>query len=175
MADYDLAHGEHVVMTQENVWNGSSPSSRSELVLTNKNVIWVDKTLLGKTKDLQKYPLAGMQPAELKGGASPSLVVRYSNHKVCFNFMGEKKKKVQKWVNQINALLADQSHMQSNQPVSSQQDFAVQAAATATHARQSLGHSATTVKCAFCGAPLHGHVGKTGRCSYCDSEQVLSA
>ena len=203
-ANYDLMPNEAILLKQNSVAHGGVLSAYiHELVLTNKNLIFVNKGVLGNIKGIYKYPLNqikmfnGMPQAIMGklGNGTASLVVYFINGQTeVFYFDGFNKTIIKKWIKAIrNTVGSDEESLHTYDDSN-----------TVSEAIKGLGNQINglknsfistveeksnitipplpsfvgkgnqiTKKCISCSAPLTGIKGQKVRCKYCDTDQVL--
>ena len=167
MAKFKLVPGEHEVLETESVMNRNTSSIITlpgKFLLTNKRLVWFEKSLLGTPKNFQEYPLDGVRhvSASKRSGSEPELMIGYDTYSLSFEFA--EKETAENWAITIRSMLAQRQRMQQG-GAKSQQDKAQHAPA----------QKVVAVSCAYCGAPINGLAGRLARCRYCDSEQVVDA
>lgn len=182
---YDLDSNESVVLKNTRVKTGGVFATYTdELVLTNLNIIYINKNFLGKVKSVNKYSVKQIKVYNDKAQALlgtddrgyPQLEVYLKSGQVAFGF--ETKTEIKKWVNSINELVTGDP---GPYPTSDNIAFAGAAIVADTLKgtidafQQAFGkkQEKVTANCNSCNAPLIGFKGQTVTCKYCGSKQVL--
>lgn len=166
-----------------------------ELILTNKNIIWVSKGMFGNTKGLQKYPLNQIkvingeaQAFVGKGSAGmPNLQVYFINGQEAFQFQNSSKRGIAKWVNEISKVLtghdSSRGSVTTQSAIPGKEYLAETLKDTVVVFKNALGITSkkvadaapekVTKKCIGCMAPLTQTKGQNVLCRYCDTVQIL--
>jgi hypothetical protein len=117
LAKYNLEPNESILIQRTGVLRETGSllmkPFTDELILTNKNIIWISKGMFGNTKGVQKYPLNQVkvingeaQTFVRKGSAGkPNLHVYFINGQEVFQFQNTSKREMAKWVNEISKVL----------------------------------------------------------------------
>jgi len=200
MADLNLQPNESVVMKSDHVRYITSSGFMSpyvdkytnELILTNLNIILVNKSQFGKTKGVQYYPLNQIKVFDGKASALlskqrsglPQLEIYFMQGQEAFGF--ESKQEVLKWVSNINQLLVgkvvgidDSDDMtlpgtaQIVEPLKATIDAFKGAFSLKSETKQEVSQEVVTGKCTACSAPISGVKGQAVKCQYCGSDQQL--
>ena len=113
--EYRLMPNESVILKEVSVAHGGiMASTTDELLLTNMNIICVDKGIFGNTKGFFQYPLSQIKkyngkPQVMMGKRSNgtrALEVYFLNGEVeYFSFASGNKKKINQWVEAINKVV----------------------------------------------------------------------
>jgi len=187
---YGLQPNEVVLLKDERVMHGGMWSSYTdELLLTNLNLVLLKKGMLGKPKDVLRFPLTQIkvynqqaQAAIGKGMTGSDLLeVYFLNGQEQFAFQSGGTNKINEWIAKINQAVTG-----NEAPVQQSSSMALPGAEkVAGVLKDTLGvfkskfGSQTEApvriagKCRGCGAPLAGFRGQTITCAYCDSTQQL--
>ena len=115
MAKYRLMPNESIILQEVSVAHGGVMAIYTdELILTNQNLVCINKGVLGNTKNVFQYPLSQVRrfngrPQVMMGKLSngiPTLDV-YFNNGGCesFNFQSGNKRNIKKWMNAIVSIL----------------------------------------------------------------------
>ncbi|MGI6118711.1 MAG: hypothetical protein ACOYBC_10045 [Bilifractor sp.] len=189
MSEYQLQPNEVIILRSENIAHGGRLASFSnELILTNLNVVFVQKSLLGKSKNMEVFPLKLIKIYNGKAQAVSGSQNGYASLDIFFRdgleqFRFSNKSEIPRWVNEISKLLtgreADTSSRKIYDPLETYKD-------SVDSMRSIFGldpkfkkdnspvkEVVITKRCISCKAPLTGHKGETLRCEYCDTEQTL--
>lgn len=184
MENYSLAPDEGIIIQYNGAYHNGN---RSEIILTNQNLICVEtnvKLFRKDTYNVVKFPVRQIkvingqaQASVMKDGGEWTLQVLMKNGTERFKFSSgnfdsiKKKQEANKWVEQISLLLTGKS---AEKPVDTSLIGNVK------NVLGSIGINKkekepenVTVKCIGCMAPLAGQRGQTVRCKYCDTEQTL--
>jgi hypothetical protein len=192
---YNLQPNEAVIMKSERVQCGGLLSaSTDELLLTNLNIVLVNKGFLGNTKNVQHFPL---DQIKLFNGKAQVMVSTQQKRKLevyfwygheSFTFV--KKKEAKLWAENISKLLkaAAQQSQSADTQAGKKVDtgdvdrtipgtgfIAETLKDTADTFKGVLGIKAkkVAVKCSSCGSAISGTKGEVVRCQYCDTDQKL--
>lgn len=196
--NYHLAPDEALIVKSESVtYVEGLKRTACELVLTNKNIILIKKGMMGKAKDVNYFPVAGIKTYNGQAqalfsqsfGTAPKLEVNFIDGIVAVEFLS--KKEALNWVNKINILLtgnpADDSQSISGAPLTG----ALEPLADAVGGiKQMLGLKSKSVQsdspsgairprqqvvayCTSCGASISGLESSAVKCEYCGNEQML--
>ena len=183
MAVSDLDIDEAVILQEEGVRVGSSGSA--DLVLTNKNIIQVNRGFWGGTKGSIKYPLESLKTlngkANVRVGKDRSGVKQLElyfadcNGSYQFNHMFAENN----WMREI--IKAHKSRMAAieNEQKAKRDKPSILQSITGTieSAKDGLlakrSQPQKTCKCPKCGAELTGIKGAEVQCSYCDTIVII--
>ena len=180
MIIYDLGQDEVVIMQDAHVTDAASGSVT--LVLTNENIIQVNKGFWGNDKSYEKYPLLKLKeyngkPNVLVGKApngTARLELYFSSFEKYYTFQSTFAER--KWANAIakayKACVVDAKKVERAKadkgaifaPILNTFDSAKNAIKPKPKAPKVI-----TVKCPRCGAELKGEKGSEVTCSYCDA------
>lgn len=193
-AKIPLLPNEAIIFRNDSVMHGGIMAPYTdELVLTNMNVIYVKKGIVGNVKRIQKFPLDQItmyngEPQAILGkqhNGSPQLEIYFMNgQQENFAFQSGGKKKVNQWINEIcKAVTGHESSAASKSGgILGAGYLAGTIKGTVDTFKGVLGAKPkeqapvvvpVTKKCISCSAPLSGNKGETVQCRYCDTEQVL--
>lgn len=171
---------ECVLLKSENVSYGSGlTKSVSELILTNKAIIYAKKGLLGGKNHL-RFPLDKIKIYENKvqamqsknSAGEPSLDIYFLEGQESFAF--KNKKDISTWISKMNDLLIKNDSDENKNPVIPGTEFI---AKTLKNTIDSCGEIfgfkkkdvKVTIKCPNCGATVTGTKGETKQCPFCDT------
>jgi hypothetical protein len=198
MANYNLQPNESIIMKSTGIiyGNGILNSNQDELILTNLNIILVQKGVMGNTKNIQSFPVNQIKmfngQAQVTLGKTrnllPQLEVYFKNRQEFFGFMN--KSEAVKWINNINKLLTGNTDYSDSNADSKKlmtipgtelvattlkDTFDTVKGVFSSNSRSSSNPTnvKVTIKCLGCGAPLSGIQGNAIRCKYCDTDQSL--
>lgn len=111
MTDYNLDIDEAVILQNNNVacTTNSLPVFKDELVLTNKNIIYVCIGVFGRVKEIKKYPLEQIkmynnkpQVLILKAkDGNKEMQIFTVNQQMSFRFRDSEKKQMPIWIDKI--------------------------------------------------------------------------
>lgn len=182
MSVYQLDQNEAVIMHASNVLCGSS---RVDLILTNKNLIQVNKGFFGGDKDSQKYPLKDLKV--LNGKANVLIGKSSAGQKQMELYFNGYERKYH-----FGAMLAEnkwssaiiKAHKQLMDEIEREQKAASgkgnilkSIAGTFDSAKEKVlpkkAPSMKTIKCPKCGAELSGEKGSAVQCPYCNATVVI--
>lgn len=195
MPDLDLHSDEYVVMKAEGVRytgrpapsnGGAVGSYNKDLVLTNRRIILITKSMFGKTKDTKCFSVRDIKnidgkPQAIAAGAELELYL--SSGQEYFTFGSSRKKEVKEWAHHLSNLLTG-----SSEPFSGGKEKALPGSA---YVAETLRDTVDTFKLAFgrkvnpskpesrarqctsCGASISGLAGQVVRCQHCDMTQQL--
>lgn len=174
---------ECVLLKNENVSYGSGlAKSESDLILTNKAIIFVKKGLLGVGKNQLRFPLEKIKIYENKAQAmegktstgEPALDIYFLDGQENFGF--KNKKDISTWIKKINELLVkdkkDESDENKNPVIPGTEFIAKTLKNTIDSCSDILGFKKKNVKitinCPNCGATVTGTKGESEPCPFCD-------
>ena len=176
-----LDEEECVLLKSENVSYGSGlTKSESDLILTNKAIIYVKKGLLGVGKNHLRFPLEKIKIYENKAQAmqgknsagEPSLEIYFVDGQEKFAF--KNKKDISTWISKINDLLIKKDSGDNEKPVIPGTEFIAKTLKnTIDSCSDIFGFKKkdvkVTIKCPNCGATVTGTKGESEPCPFCDS------
>lgn len=183
MSNLDLAPNEGIIIQYDGVYHNKKDS---EIVLTNMNLICVEKNmgLFKTTYNVVKFPVNQIkivneqaQASVLKDGTDWVLQILMKNGTEKFTFVCDllqgfkKKQEADKWVEQISLLLTGKSA--TNITDTSIVGGLKSVLGSVGIKVKPKEVEQVTTKCIGCMAPLSGQKGQTVRCKYCDTEQTL--
>lgn len=198
MAGYQLDPDERVILRAQDVKidNDSSLFPReSELMLTNKSIVYTRKGLLGKVKGYDTWPLAsirmldGVPQCRLDSSEfmEHKLEVSFRDGLVSFVFGSlEAKKEVRSWVNEINVILtgseASEEHLRSTGVGAFTDGDAIAetvgsifgAFEGALSRKRAESAPVVACRCPSCNASVKGRRGTTVTCPYCDTHVTIA-
>lgn len=197
MAKFSLLPNESIILKNESVMHGGFMATYTdELILTNQNIVYVSKGMLGNTKNVQRFPVNQIkmydgEPQAILGkqqNGMPQLEIYFLNGNESFAFQFSGKKEVAKWINAICKLVTGHESNTVSPSFGSaiigteylaetlkgtvdtfKNAFGIKSKAT----DDSVSSEKATKKCISCSAPLTGTKGQTVHCKYCDTDQVL--
>lgn len=198
MVKYNLEPNESILMQRTGVLRETGTLMKlytDELILTNKNIIWVSKGMFGNTKGVQKYPLnqvkvIGGEAQAFVGKSSngmPNLQVYFINGQEVFQFQSFSKRGIAKWVNEISKVLtgheSTRGSLTSQSAIPGKEYLAETLKDTVGVFKDSFGMKSKNVpdavpekvtkKCIGCMAPLTDTKEQSVLCRYCDTVQIL--
>lgn len=179
MGIYTLDEDEVFIMRASDVMVGTF--GKADLVLTNKNIIQVNKGFFGGEKDAEKYPLAELKVyndkaniVSTKNKAGKRQVEMYFSdfEKVYFFdsiFLQNK------WVSEVKKV--HKQHLEDAEKARKQAVGKASVFKTLTDSAKGIIPKHTpvskTIKCEKCGAELSGLKGEVIRCEYCSFENTI--
>ena len=201
MAKLQLMPNEVIILKETNVAHGGVMAiNNDDLILTNLNIIYVDKGILGNQKEIIYYPLKtlktynGVPQVEI-GHLSTgrrTLEFNFSNGIEVFHFDNLPDQEYDKWVDTIKGIITRNDNNVNSNTYSSEimktDEFTREIGvlkdeyrglgkeligAFAFKPAEGTENKATSKKCISCSAPLAGRKGMLVKCKYCDTEQVL--
>lgn len=166
-----------------------------EVILTNKNFVWINKGVFGKTKGIRKFPLdqlkivnGEVQAFVGKGSTGiANLELYFINENRVFQFQNSSKREIAKWVNEISQVLTGRNSTRNSvfyQPAIPGTEYVTETFKNAVgllkntiglNSKDTSGVASEklTKKCLGCKAPLTGTLEQTITCRYCDTVQIL--
>lgn len=193
--NFNLASDESIIIKEINVADGGLISPYTdELILTNRNIIHIDKGVFGNIKTVHYYPLKDIKKynnnaqvilTKLSNGEH-IMEIYFQNELLKFRFQYNNKKTIKKWINMINETLGfqpleteDGINVAINE-VGKQFNSVSDSIRKVFLSKNSINHnevdkecSIINGKCISCSAPLTGKKGTTIKCRYCDTKQIL--
>lgn len=185
MTDYDLDYDEAVIMQETGVSTGIFETA--DIVLTNKNIIQVNRGILGGVKNSFKYPLTNLKT--LKGKAnvmvgkssngSKQLELYFTDCEKYFRFNSARTENT--WVREIikahKDRMAEIAEIQKQNPIETKSVFK-SLTGTIESARGLFSVKRRTpvqksCKCPKCGDELTGSKGSEVECSYCGTKVII--
>lgn len=192
-SNYNLSAQEFVIMKHGQVSASEKFTSfTGELILTNQNLIFINKGVYGKVKDTKKIPINRIKIANNKAQVFITTVT-YGLHKIEVyllngqeKFIFASKKDAERWVSKINQVITEGDIEVDDSPnapilgteaitsvIKGTKDALREAFGLKTNNSESNSIERVTMKCSYCGAPVSGNKNKVVRCSYCNSEHTL--
>lgn len=171
MAVYVLDNDEAVIIKLSDAHLGSGINT-VDLILTNKNIIQVNKGFFGGEKDSIKYPLTDLKnlngKPNVRVGKSRSgkkqLELYFFNHEIAYTLPGYFKEN--SWVSAITKAYKKRiSDLEKSNK--SGKDSLLGAIKGKIAGNKPLPQK--TCKCPKCGAELFGVKGEDVKCAYCDA------
>lgn len=192
-AEYKLSPNEAMIMKQERVIHGGVMANfTDELLLTNLNLVLIEKGTFGNVKNIQVFPVnqikvfnnqAQIMMSKTRGGY-PQIEVYFVNGQENFGF--ESKKDATNWIININQLVTGgevQINTSAKTAIPGTEMIVDALGGTVDAFKGAFGfkskNSSTespekiAKKCSSCGAMISGKTGQIVRCSYCDADQQL--
>lgn len=181
MAAYNLDADETVILHEVGVSAGAV--RKVTLLLTNKNIIQINKDIWGEDKDSIKYPLSNLK--EIKGKANVLICRNRNGVKQLELFFSDCEKHYQfnkafaenTWAREI--IKAHKNRMtEINQKTKSEKNSVLQLiSGTIETTKDKLISQRSSLKksckCPTCGAELVGNKKEKVKCDYCDSVVVI--
>lgn len=190
----NLQSNEAILMEKDNVAHGGLTARYSDkLILTNLNVIYIKKGVMGNVKDIQYFPVKRIKVFDGKAQAritatrngTPALSIGFLDSQEEFSFMSATKKEICNWVDQISVLVTG-NHASSeltNDVKTPMETVASQFQDTISTFKNIFGSSAkqeekeinknTVATCPGCGATVSGSPGQIVTCPFCDRKLKL--
>lgn len=179
MKAYELGHDEIVIMQDANVSEGNTKVS---LILTNQNIIQVNKGFFGGEKNSEKYPLIQLKEHNGKPniliGKEPNGEIRlelyFVGYEKYYSFPGRTTEK--KWAGAI-----EKAYKELNPNQKKEDKVKIDIGGIFTPLKGPIGMAAKALtpkpkerkskmnKCPRCGAELVGKQGEEIKCVYCDA------
>ena len=187
---YELGPNECIIMRHDSVkYKGSN--YRNELILTNQNLVLVEKGVFKGIKDIYVFPLREIKKYNGEAQAIMSkgrdgfqhLQVYFINGMQDFGFeLG--RFEIRKWIDAINKTVMGKDYKPSSSSTTSTigNGLGILSGMVKDTMKDVLGvdvklpplpSSSVTTKCCSCKAPLVGKKGEIVRCKYCDTEQSI--
>ncbi|MDO4188456.1 MAG: hypothetical protein Q4D29_05635 [Lachnospiraceae bacterium] len=191
MEDLGLSFDEAIILENEKVKRGTNLISNytNKLVLTNRNLIYVEYNMLRKPKNIEKMPLNTIRTYNGRAQVSAkrevsgyvSLDVYFNNGPEKFIFLTMTTKEPQKWVESINSIINGVAVSMNigKSAVESATEMVADSIAsiagtftTAFNKRMNKGKMETT-ECPSCTASVKGQAGTVVVCPYCGRQIKL--
>lgn len=183
MADYDLDEDEAVILQETGVNAGKFETV--DLILTNKNIIQINRGFLGGTKKSIKYPLSKLKIFKGKANVligksrngEKQLELYFTDCEKYYKFNSARGERT--WVHEIIKAHKDRMAESAKSQKESFGKNSIFQSITGTmeSAKNILSAKRTpvkkTCKCPNCGAELTGSKGSEVQCSYCDAIVVI--
>ncbi len=183
MSVYELDIDEAVILQDSNVTAGRSNIT---LILTNRNIIQVNKGLFGGDKEAWKYPLLDLK--ELNGkpnvrigksrSGSTQLELYFQGYEKAYSFQGMLAER--KWASTIEKAYKAASAELKKAEKAKKNAVEVFAPLKGTienaknvFTSKTKGPKIKVMKCPECGAELVGEKGEQVRCSYCEALIII--
>lgn len=198
MAEYSFAEDEYVVLKAQEVRldgkKGFSIPRDSELMLTNRNIVFPVKGLTGKVKDYKVFPLSGIRLVDGKPQCrldtsdfmDVKLELSLNSGLVTFVFGGmDGKKEIREWINAIYQILLGQEAPEDALGKGKFESFMDEENIADTFGRvfgsfenafarkRAEAASDVAARCPSCDASLKGRPGETMACPYCGTYVTL--
>ncbi|WP_052345844.1 hypothetical protein [Paucisalibacillus sp. EB02] len=185
MNQYNLRSDEVVILKQNRIARGGIMANHTdELILTNLNLILINKSLFGKVKNISRFPVDQIKVFNGKAqtilgkraNGSPQLEVYFTNGQEYFGF--ESKKVVRDWIRAINQLVLGQDSaidIFDNRTIPGTEFIASSIKDTLNTVKGVFGKQPVKVtqECKSCGASISGFEGQVISCQYCDTNQQM--
>lgn len=191
--NYTLQPNESIIMKSGRITHGGLMIGYTdELVLTNLNIILIEKGVFGNVKNIKYFPINQIKVYNGKPqviltkqqNGFPKMEVYLLNGQDAFGF--ESKKEAEKWINNINQLFSgtsegyDDTESKAIPGVEFVADvlkdtFDTFAGAFGFKSKTKANATQEKIakKCSSCGSQISGTKGQVIRCQYCDSDQQL--
>lgn len=193
MGDYKLEINEGIVLKNQNAFHpvGKKIGSMGELILTNLNIIYIKKGMLGGTKEVIKLPLNQIKiidgnpqiRLERRTNGTTQMEIYFFNSEECFYFNDFGNKELIKWIDKIHEIL-------TGEPAKIDEDdrnYVPGLSEVANTLKESIGtfkqafgikekkqeKEKMATRCISCDAPLFGEKGATIKCKYCGVKQTI--
>lgn len=176
---YTLDEDEAVITRASDVTVGIF--GRADLMLTNKNIVQINKGFWNEETGFEKYPLASLRiyngKANIvvtKNNAGKRQVELYFNNFEKIYFF-DKVSIENKWISDVKK--AHRQYLENAEKARRKTSKNINILKALTDSAKSLIPQRTpiskTFKCKKCGAELHGLKGETIRCEYCNYENTI--
>ena len=183
MSKYQLDSDEVTLVECEDVSriNEKGKRAKGDLVLTNKRMIWITKSFLGRSKNIQQRPLETIKQyrnqvqvrAEEKFGEATSVRVFFDTADITYEI--DEKQKARKLIQGINEVLTGSPY--GNIVNSSIENLANSIAGTANTVLSAFSKykkpQYVACTCEHCGANISGNKDTLVKCPYCGYDSVL--
>lgn len=183
MSIFELGIDEAVILQDSNV---SASGSKVTLILTNQNIIQVNKGFFGGDKDAWKYPLLDLK--ELNGkpnvrigksrNGSTQLELYFQGYERAYSFQGMLAER--KWAGAIEkaykAAVAEMKKAEKTRKTVGEVFAPLKGTienAKSVFSFRTKEPKIIVMKCPKCGAELVGEKGEQVRCSYCEAIVTL--
>ena len=185
---YELKPNEGIILQTINVKRVGGADFADELILTNLNIIYVDRGMLTKrVVNVKYYPLNRLKMLEGKpqvikslngkNGAS-QLTIQFNNESVSFQFSFRSNRNIKKWIKKITEVSTGEKYIDHGNAIPG-------AKKTVRIIRDTIGAVGSvlkekktsdkiiTVKCSACKASMSGNKNQVLICEYCGKKQKL--
>ncbi len=180
MLELNLNKNECIILANTYViYDGKALSQGHELILTNQNLIVIEKGFFKTKKVLKKIAINTIKILNGK----PSIIIHNNNYILISHFEGEdkfgfqNKKEAIKWINKITDIvcgididLADDNR--NNIPIVENVAGFIKDAAD-TFINTLFPKKNNVIKCKHCGAQIYGKKGNDVKCSFCNNINKL--
>lgn len=183
--EFHLLEGETVIKRAEKVNYGKPLSTPNhDLILTNRALILTKKSILGKVKEVIRFPLSDVV---ISGGdpqvklskpdnVTAALDVYLSDGIEQFKFTFDQE--VEDWIADITEVITGRKVERKTgfEDISDMMAFADNVAGAVNHVKSAFGIKPTeqgAIKCSGCGSSLSGTVGEVLKCPYCGTFNKL--
>lgn len=191
MEDLGLSFDEAIILENEKVKRGTNLISNytNKLVLTNRNLIYVEYNMLRKPKNIEKMPLNTIRTyngqaqvsAKREVSGYVSLDVYFNNGPEKFTFLTMTTKEPQKWVESINSLIngvavsmnTGKSTVESATEIVADSIASIAGTFTTAFNKKMNKGKMETIECPSCTASVKGQVGTVVMCPYCGRQIKL--
>ena len=181
-SNLNLGYDEAVVLKQDRIKHGGVMAGNTDtLVLTNKRIIYIKKSIFGKENGIESFELSNIKIYENRAQAviansdngGPTLEIYFNSSIESFGF--DSNRDIVTWIKKINELttgkvVKDEEVDNSNFFVPIIQTVANTIKTTLGIYKETFGTKETKVqascKCDGCGATCVGFKGETGKCQY---------
>jgi len=186
--DFKLQPNEGVLIQSINIKRVGASDFFDELILTNLNIIYVDRgKFRRKVINVIYYPIVEIKRLKNKPqisfglngkNGSPQLQIYFNNGKESFEFARKSKKEINKWIKAINSLVQNKTIERQSKAIPGvkvvtetiRDTFGVIANTLTENLRKK---QIITTKCIGCYAPLTGGKNETVVCKYCNTKQKI--
>ncbi|QWC00206.1 hypothetical protein KHQ88_01170 [Mycoplasmatota bacterium] len=183
--DYNLQIDEGVLLQSIKVKRMGGSDSLDELILTNLNIIYIDRGRYTKNvKKVLYFPVEDIKRIDGKAqvalgqngrNSSLQLQIYFNNGVESFEFSKKAKKEIKKWIKTINSIIDNMEIEEESKAIPGvkvvtetiRDTFGV-IANTLTKNKKLL-----TSKCTGCNAILTGYKKEVVRCKYCDTKNII--
>lgn len=154
---------------------------KADLILTNKNIVQINKGFFGEETGFEKYPLASLKVyngkanivATKNNSGKHQVELYFNNFEKTYFF--DKIFTENKWISDVKK--AHRQYLENVEKAHRRAGKNVNVFKTLTDSAKSLIPKhvpiSKTIKCRKCGAELHGRKGENIRCEYCNSENMI--
>lgn len=157
---------------------------KGDLILTNKNVIWVKKNIAGFPKSFEKYPLSELKIYDgkpqvgivSKFGDYPALTFSFRDYEQSFKLILTQKIKAKEIITRINKMITNTaSDVVEEKAIPGTAFVAETLKGTINTFKKSFGikEKEAACQCPSCAATIRGIVGQVIECPYCGTSIKL--
>lgn len=185
---YNLQPNEGVLLQSIHVMRVGGSDSCDELILTNKNIIYVDRAQNSMAvKNVLYFPINKVkrvndQPQVTLGlngvNGKPQLQVFFNESMESFEFLKHSKSEINKWIKAIIAAIEEDDYEGNPKAIKGVKWVTESIRDTigvikSTFSDQPKKEPNTATKCIGCRAPLSGKRNTVVTCKYCNTSQKL--